>query len=329
MKAVLVREFGGPEQLQLGDVNQPVVNSNDISVRVAASALNRADTLQRKGLYPPPKGASEVLGLEMSGTVEAVGQNVRRWKKGDRVCGLLAGGGYAEYVSIHEDLAIEIPDQMSFTEAAAIPEVFLTAYQALSYLANLQLGESILIHAGASGVGTAAIQIAKAMGASQIIVTASKGKHETCSGLGANACIDYKVENFEKVSGDLTEGKGVDVIIDFLAASYFQQNINSLNYDGRMIMLALMGGIKIENLNVANILKKRLRIIGSTLRARSLEYKIQLTKDFSEFALPLFQSGELKPVIDSIYNWNNVAEAHRYMESNKNKGKIILEISDL
>ena len=326
MKAVLIQEFGGPEQLYLGEARTPSINSNEVLVKVKATALNRADTLQRKGSYPPPPGASEILGLEMAGVVEQVGNKVTRWKSGDRVCGLLAGGGYAEYVSSHENLLITIPNDWNFQEAAAIPEVFMTAFQAISYLAKLQKGESILIHAGASGVGTAAIQLAKSLGASQIIVTASEHKHKICKDLGADITIDYKTQNFEEVVNEVTATKGVDVIIDFLGASYLQKNINSMAMDGRIVILAFMGGINVEDLNITNFLRKRIQIMGSTLRARSLDYKVQLTQDLVNYAMPKFITKELRPIIDSVFDWKDVAEAHRYMEANKNKGKIILEV---
>jgi len=239
----------------------------------------------------------------------------------------LSGGGYAEYVSTHENLLMAIPSDWSFEEAAAIPEVFMTAYQAISYLSNLQKGESILIHAGASGVGTAAIQLAKSLGANQIIVTASEQKHQICKELGADITIDYKSHNFEKVVNEVTNGKGVDVIIDFLGASYLQKNINSMRMDGRIVILAFMGGIKVEELNIMNFLRKRIRMMGSTLRARSLDYKIKLTQDVVGYAMPRFITKELRPIIDSVFDWEKVVEAHQYMEANKNKGKIILKIT--
>lgn len=326
MKAVLIKEFGDVSQLYIGEVDAPELVEKSIRVKVIATALNRADTLQRKGFYPPPPGASDILGLEMAGEVMEVGPFVSKWKLGDRVCGLLAGGGYAEQVVINEDVVMPIPEGMTYTDAAGIPEVFLTAYQALNYLAQLQPSEQVLIHAGASGVGTAAIQLAKAMKADKVIVTASKGKHQICKDLGADFTIDYANQDFHEEIVKITDGAGVDVIIDFLAAAYFQKNINSLNFDGRMIMLALMGGMQLDNVNIANILRKRIRIIGSTLRARTVDYKIGLTKDFNDFAMKRFENGSLKPVIDSIYSWTDVKEAHNYMEANKNKGKIILTI---
>ncbi len=327
MKAVLIRNFGEPEEMYLGEHPKPTIASDEVLVKVKATALNRADTLQRRGKYPPPPGASSILGLEMSGVIEALGAEVTDWKIGDQVCGLLAGGGYAEYVTIHSQCLIAVPEGWSFEKAAAIPEVFLTAFQALNYLAKIKKGERILIHAGASGVGTAAIQLAKSFGASQIIVTASAGKHKLCKQLGADIAIDYRTQNFEEEVLQVTDNQGVDVIIDFLAAPYFQKNINSLATDGRMVMLALMGGFQVENLVLAKILIKRLHIMGSTLRARSLEYKINLTRDLMEFAMPRFESGELQPVIDSVFDWTEVVAAHQYMEANKNKGKIILKVS--
>jgi putative PIG3 family NAD(P)H quinone oxidoreductase len=325
MKAVQLKEFGGPEQLFIGDWETPTPKANEILVKVHASALNRADTLQRMGRYPAPKGDSPILGLEMAGEVAAVGSEVSLWKVGDKVCSLLGGGGYAEFAVTHEAMALPIPSGWTFAEAAAIPEVFLTAFQALVWLGKLQEGERILVHAGASGVGTAAIQLAKLIGASSI-VTASAGKHALCLDLGAEHAIDYKSEDFAEAVNDHTKGQGVNMVLDFLAAPYFQRNLNSLSVDGRLVILALMGGIKTEEVNMAPILRKRLQIIGSTLRSRTLDYKIALTKALKERTWDAFEQGQLKPVVDSVFSWEKVADAHRYMEANKNKGKIILDL---
>ncbi len=326
MKAIIINEPGGPEVLKMGEHSTPKASSKEVRIKVIATALNRADTLQRKGLYPPPLGASSILGLEVAGIVDTLGDEVSHAKIGDRVCALLAGGGYAEYATVSEDLLLPIPDEMSYVQAAGVPEVFLTAYQALIYLAELQEGETILIHAGASGVGTAAIQIAKSLGV-KIIVTASKGKHKLCEALGADLCIDYKSQNFETEVLKYTDGKGVNVVLDFLAASYFQQNINSMAVDGRMVMLAAMGGIKVTDLEMGKIVWKRLKIMGSTLRARSLDYKIKLTNDFKNQFWSKFTEGPFKPIIDSEYDWSDVVKAHKRMEANENAGKIILKIS--
>lgn len=326
MKAILIPEFGGPEVMQLGAWETPAPSPKEIRVKIKATALNRADTMQRRGVYPPPPGESPILGLEMAGVVEKIGAEVSKWKVGDRVCGLLGGGGYAEYCVTHEDMAIRLPEDLSFVEGAAIPEVFLTAYQALHWLAKIKAGEKILVHAGASGVGTAAIQLIGLAGADSI-VTASAGKHQTCLDLGASHAIDYKQENFAEVVKELTNGAGVQVIIDFIAAPYFQMNLDSLAVEGRLVMLSLIGGVKAEGVNLAPILRKRLQIIGTTLRARSLDYKIALTKDLQTHCLPHFASGKLKPIIDSVIPWTEVVEGHQRMENNENIGKIVLQIT--
>ena len=323
MKAILFKESGGPESLFIGEWNKPMPTENEILIKVAATALNRADLLQREGKYPPPEGASPILGLEVSGQVEACGANVSRWKAGDLVFGLLPGGGYAEYAVIHEAMAMAVPDNLNLTEAAAIPEVYLTAFQALSWLACIQTGEKVLIHAGGSGVGTAAIQLSREMGASDIIVTASPAKHALCHELGARLSIDYRQQDFEEI---IREKGGVDVVIDFIAAPYFKKNINCLRTDGRLVLLAVLGGGKVEDFNLVKLLGKRIQITASTLRSRSRDYQIKLTRSFEKFALPLLADGTLKPIIDTIYPWEEVTKAHQRMESNQNAGKIVLSL---
>ena len=326
MKAILLKEFGPPENMYLGEYSKPSPKPNEVLVKVKATALNRADTLQRMGKYPPPPGDSPIMGLEIAGDIVEVGSEVQEWSIGDRVCGLIGGGGYAEYAILSEGMILPIPTPLSYETAAAIPEVFLTAFQSISWIADLKKGESILIHAGASGVGTAAIQIAKAIGAT-VYVTASAGKHAACLALGADKAIDYKNEDFEASIMELTNGKGVNVVIDFVAAPYLQKNINVLSLDGRMVLLALLGGNQTPNLNIMNLLVKRLEITGSTLRSRDKSYKAELTKALKEFAWPLFENQSFKPVIDSVYDWKDVAKAHTRMESNLNIGKLVLKVS--
>jgi putative PIG3 family NAD(P)H quinone oxidoreductase len=326
MKAILVKQPGGPEQLVLGEYEQPLPKPYELLVRVYATALNRADILQREGKYPPPKGESPLLGLEIAGEVVEAGFNCTRFQKGDKVFGLLPGGGYAEYAIIHEEMATPIPENISMEEAAAIPEVFLTAYQALVWLGKLQAGERVLLHAGASGVGTAAIQLARAMQA-EVLVTASEHKLKACLELGAHKAINYKEAPFEDEVLAYTNSEGVDVIVDFIAGPYFKQNVECLRLDGRLVLLATMGGGKVEEFDLRKVLVKRLQVIGSTLRSRTRDYQIRLAKEMSAFALPLFESGTIKPVIDSVYDWQDVAEAHRYMEANQNIGKIVLKVS--
>ena len=324
MKAIVLKEHGGAEQLALGTVQTPDITDDELLVRVKATALNRADIMQRQGLYPPPKGASPILGLEMAGVVEQVGPNCTDWKVGDRVFALLPGGGYAEYVSIPAAMAMPMPENLSFEEAAAIAEVFLTAYQTLFWIGGIQQGESVLIHAGASGVGTAAIQLVKETGGTSIITAGSEEKLTFCRELGASLALNYKEGEFASEVLEATKQRGVDIVLDFVGASYWKQNLAALATDGRWVLIALLGGAKVEQVHLGILLKKRIQLSATTLRARGLDYKISLTRDFSEFALSRFTDGRLKPIVDSVFPWEEVVEAHRYMESNKNIGKIVV-----
>lgn len=325
MKAIIYKDGCRADELKLGELEKPGLLPKQILVKVSAAGINRADIMQREGKYPPPKGASQVLGLEISGIVDEAGAEVQRWKKGDRVFGLIPGGGYAEYAVIHEEMAMPIPENFSFTDAAAVPEVFLTAYQALVYYGKIQNGNTVLIHAGASGVGTAAIQIAKQFQA-HTIITASPEKHKTCIDLGAEKAIDYKKEDFYDSVMNYTNNEGVDIVIDFIGAPYFQRNLNCLKTDGKLLMLSQLGGFNVSELSIRQMVSKRLSIIGSALRSRNIEYQIKLVREFTEFAMGKFKAGDLNPVIDKVFDWSNVSEAHRYMEANKNTGKIILKV---
>jgi putative PIG3 family NAD(P)H quinone oxidoreductase len=326
MKAIQLKEFGAADQLYLGEYPNPVPQSHEVLVRVHATALNRADILQREGHYPPPAISSPILGLEIAGVVVSAGNKVTRWRKGDQVFGLLPGGGYAEFAVIHEDMAMPMPPGWNFTKAAAVPEVFLTAFQALSWIGKLQAGEKVLLHAGASGVGTAAIQIARQMGA-EIFVTASPGKHQLCLDLGAQYAIDYKKGPFLDELIGLTNGTGVDVIVDPVGGDYFSQNIQALRPDGRLVMLAVMAGGNVSA-NIGPIVFKRLQVLGTTLRFRTRDYQIKLTQDFIAFAYDLLVSNTLRPVVDKVFAWEDVANAHRYMEANLSAGKVVLRIRE-
>jgi putative PIG3 family NAD(P)H quinone oxidoreductase len=324
MLAVVVEAYGGAENLKIAEVDRPAPGKEEILVRVKATALNRADILQRQGKYPPPEGVSSILGLELAGEVEELGENCHKHKVKDKVFGLIPGGGYAEFAVIHQDMALKIPVNFSFVEAAAIPEVFLTSYQALIWLGKLKQKQKVLIHAGGSGVGTAAFQLAKILD-TKIMVTASSSKHPLCKKLGADVAIDYNEGPFQSKVLDFTNGEGVDLIIDFIGEPYFHQNLNCLKTDGRMVILAAMGGGKVQEVDLLKILRKRINIKGSTLRSRPLNYQIELTNEFNKFAAPYFAEGKLYPVIDKVFHWKRVTEAHLYMEANKNAGKIILE----
>ena len=324
MKAVLVEEE--TKLLYIGNYDEPILKDDELLVKVKATALNRSDLLQRKGLYSISKDVSPILGIEMSGDVIQVGKNVKNFKVGDRVYGLLSGGGYAEKVTIHSQLAMRIPDFFTYEEAAAIPEAFLTAYLNLIKIGGTKKGDHALIHAGASGVGTAAIQLANEIGATSIVTSSSKEKLDICSYLGATFPINYKKESFSKKVLEITKNKGVDIILDFIGSSFWQENMKSISVYGKWIVLGGLGGYEV-NVNLRDILAKRIQIIGSTLRTRSVQEKIELTKDFEAFSYNLFKEGKLKPVIDSIYNWRDVMEAHQYMEDNNNIGKIILKVN--
>lgn len=326
MRAVITRGHGGPEVLELGTHPDPEPAADELLVRIHATALNRADLLQREGRYPPPPGASPILGLELAGVVEAVGPACRGFQEGDRVFALLPGGGYAEFATVPHDLAMPIPENLSFEEAAAIPEVFLTAFLNLFWLGRLAAGEYALIHAGASGVGTAAIQLAREQEARVVVTAGSDEKLALCHDLGAGAGCNYRQGPWAPAVLEATGGRGVDVILDPVGAPYWDQNLKVLAPDGRLILIAMMGGSRLPEARLGPILTKRLQVIGSTLRSRSREFKARLTAEFAAFALPRLRDGRLRPVIDRVYDWTEVAAAHTYMESNRNKGKIVLKI---
>jgi len=326
MLAVQIKEPGSADQLFIAPFPTPKPEANEIRIRVHATALNRADIMQRKGKYPPPEGASLIMGLEVAGEVESMGEGVTRWQIGDKVFGLLPGGGYAEFAIMHQNMAMPVPDGWEFTDAAAVPEVFLTAFQALCWVGKLEAGETVLLHAGASGVGTAAIQLARLVGA-EAIVTASSGKHELCLELGAKYAIDYRKGPFLEETRELTHGKGVDLIVDPVGGDYFDQNIQALKPDGRLVMLAVMAGGK-TSADIGPIVFKRLQILGTTLRSRNRDYQIKLTTDFTDFAYDALKNKTIRPVVDEIFSWHHVAEAHRYMEANLSAGKVVLQIKE-
>lgn len=327
MRAVVLEQYGGPEVLQIKEIPDPEPGAGEVRVRVVATALNRADILQRLGRYeqPGPKPEYEIPGLEFAGVVDALGRGVSQWKVGDRVCGLLSGGGYAEYVVTHERMLIPVPEQMSLEEAAAIPEVFMTAYDALVYKVQLRYGDIALIHAGGSGVGTAATQLAKTMGAQVFVTVGNQAKAEGARKLGADRAIIYRQEDFVEVVRQETGGHGADVIIDFVGGPYMDANLRAAALGGRIVVLGTLGGGRGE-INLGLLLFKRLQVSGATLRARPLEQKMQLTQEIIKQVMPGFSRGLLRPVIDRIMDFDEIADAHRYMEENRNFGKIIVRV---
>ncbi len=326
MRAVVLRSHGGPEVLEIQDVEAPVPGNDDISVDVVATALNRADLLQRMGLYPNPfPDGVEIPGLEFSGTVRSVGAHVRRWKVGDPVMGIVSGGGYAQQLVLPERQAMRIPTGISVADAAAIPEVFITAWDALVVQGVLTSGRWALVHAGGSGVGTAAIQICKAIGA-RIVVTCSASKVAACRALGADVVVDYGSQDFVAEVASATAGVGVDVVLDVIGGDYLERNIAALATKGRIIQVGVMAG-KPVLFNVGALLGKRASIIGTVLRARPVEEKISISQRFASEVLPLFDAGVLQPVIDRRYQLDDIAAAHEYMASNGNTGKIVIDIA--
>ncbi|MBT5578856.1 MAG: NAD(P)H-quinone oxidoreductase [Acidimicrobiaceae bacterium] len=326
MRAVVLEEKGGPEVLQIKEVPDPVAGPDEVLVQIVSSALNRADLLQRMGLYPGPAMEHEILGLEFAGRVVAVGDRVTEHANGDAVMGISNGGCYAEQIAIHERQAMSVPEVLPLSDAGAFPEVFVTAWDALVRQGGLTSGRWALVHAGASGVGTAAIQICKAMGA-RIAVTASAGKHDVCHQLGADVVIDYNADDFVAVTNDATEGLGIDVVLDVIGGEYTPRNVSALRLGGRIIQVGVMAGGPVP-FNVASLLMKRATITGTTLRARPIEEKVAITREFAAQILPHVASGAISPVIDSRYPLDEVADAHERMASNANAGKLVLDISE-
>jgi putative PIG3 family NAD(P)H quinone oxidoreductase len=326
MRAVVLTQFGGPEVLQIVDIPAPKPGPEEVLVQVRATALNRADLLQRRGLYPNPfPDAHDVPGMEFSGTVASVGERVRVWHEGDEVIGIVSGGAYGEQLVVHERQAMRIPAGVSLADAAAIPEVFITAWDAIVVQGGLTSGRWVLVHAAASGVGTAAVQIAKAIGA-RVVATCSAGKVAAVRALGADVVVDYAAQDFVQAVRDATGGRGVDVICDVVGGDYLDRNVAAIAVKGRIVQVGVMAGGAVT-FNVGALLPKRASIAGTVLRARPLEEKIAISQRFATEVLPLFESGALRVVIDSRYRLDDIAAAHAYMETNANVGKILIDVT--
>lgn len=323
MKAIVVyRGDEGPE-LVWEEVGDAVCGEEEVLVDVRASAVNRADLSQARGNYPPPPGVTEILGLEMAGVVAATGTKVRGWRVGDRVCALLAGGGYAEQVAVHQDMLMRLPEEWSFEQGAAVPEVWLTAFVNLFIEGGLQAGETVLIHAGGSGVGTAAIQLAREAGATIFTTAGAEEKLATCRELGAALAVNYKREDFLERVREATEGAGVDLILDPVGADYLERNLMALKANGRLVQIGLLSGGKAE-MNLGLVLGKSLRVIGSRLRPRSLAEKINITRQFQSRFWSLMEDGVIGPVVDTVFPMEEAQAAHQYVRENRNTGKVVL-----
>ena len=326
MKAINLKEFGSADNLFLDDVEMPIAGDGQVLIKVYATSVNRPDIVQRMGNYPPPKGDSEILGLEVAGFVESTGAGVTRYKVGDRVFALVGGGGYAEYTVAYEGHTMPIPENLSFGQAACICETYITAYLNAIVLAEAQAADTFLLHGGGGGVNTAAIQLCKALCKDcTTIVTASTGKVERVKALGVDHVIDYKTQSFVEEIKNITGGKGVDVILDHIGAAYLADNMKSLALAGRMVLIGVMGGVKAE-LNLAMMMVKRQKIVGSVLRSRPVAQKAEIIADFEKTVMPLFANGSIEPMIHQVMPLSQAAEAHRSMEQSTHFGKIVLEV---
>lgn len=325
MQAVLVKEPGDETQLVLGEAAAPALGAGELRIRVAATAVNRADLLQRQGLYPPPPGASPILGLECAGTVAEVGAGVGGWEPGDRVMALLAGGGYAEEVVVHAGSALPVPERLSLEEAAGVCEVFLTVFLNVFQLAGLPDGGSLLVHGGGSGIGTAAIQLVREVGGTVITTAGSDEKCARCRELGAQVAVNYRSGDFAEAVREATDGRGVDVVLDHIGAAYLAANLKSLAVGGRLVLIGLMGGAKAE-INLGALLARRLSVIGSTLRTRSAQEKAAIAAGFQARFGDALAAGRIAPVIDRVLPLARAGDAHRLVKESGHFGKVVLSV---
>ena len=326
MRAVIASGSGGPEVLSVGEVPDPVARTGEVLVEVVATAVNKADTMQRQGLYPPPPGASETIGLECSGRIVALGRGVEGWSVGDEVCALLAGGGYAERVAVPVGQLMPVPTGIDLVTAAALPEVACTVWSNVFMAAGLQAGETLLVHGGAGGIGTMAIQLGAALSARVLATAGSAEKLAVCSDLGADVTINYRDEDFVHVVDDVTDGHGADVILDNMGAKYLDRNLRAMATEGRLVIIGMQGGTKGE-LDIATLLRKRGAVIATSLRARPVEDKAVICAAVAEHVWPLVSAGSVRPVVHARMPLEQVAEAHRVMDDSGHVGKIVLTVA--
>ena len=325
MRAVTVPTPGGPESLVVADVPTPKPGAGEVRIRVAAAGLNRADILQREGRYDPPPGSSLYLGLEVSGTVDALGEGVDAWSVGEEVCALLVGGGYAEEVCVPAGQVLPVPSGVGLVEAAALPEVTCTVWSNVFLTANLQPGETLLVHGGSSGIGTMAIQLAREVGARVAVTAGSAEKLEACRSLGAEILVNYREEDFVERVLAATDGAGANVILDNMGAKYLMRNVSALADGGRLVVIGMQGGVKAE-LDLGVLLRKRGAVIATALRSRPIAEKATIVAAVREHVWPLIESGRVRPVVDATYPLEDVAAAHAELESSRHIGKILLTL---
>jgi NADPH2:quinone reductase len=326
MTAIGIRTPGGPDVLVPEQRPLPIPAKDEILIKVAAAGVNRPDVMQRRGLYPPPPGASDIPGLEIAGTVAALGPEAGRWQVGDRVMALVSGGGYAEYCAAHESHTLSIPANLSFAQAAAIPETFFTVWHNAFERGGLKPGETLLVHGGTSGIGTVAIQLAKAAGARVITTAGSAEKCEAARKLGADVAVNYKTEDFVKATKEATGGKGAEVILDMVGGDYIERNYEAAGVEGRIVQIAFQGSPK-ATVDFRRIMLKRLHHTGSTLRARSIADKAAIAAAIADKVLPLIAAGKVGPVMDSEFPLHEAAKAHARMETSAHIGKIVLTVA--
>ncbi|MFD7101762.1 NAD(P)H-quinone oxidoreductase [Streptomyces celluloflavus] len=325
MRAITIPEPGGPEALVWADVPDPLPAEGEVLIEVVASAVNRADLLQRQGFYDPPPGSSPYPGLECAGRIAAVGPGVHGWAVGDEVCALLAGGGYAEKVAVPAGQVLPLPAGLDLVSAAALPEVACTVWSNVFMIAHLRPGETLLVHGGASGIGTMAIQLAKAVGARVAVTAGGPEKLARCAELGADILIDYREQDFVQEIRKATDGKGADVILDIIGAKYLQRNVKTLAVNGRLAIIGMQGGVKAE-LNLAALLSKRAAITGTGLRARPLSEKAAIVAAVREHVWPLIGNGRVRPIVDRTIPMADAAEAHRVVDASTHVGKVVLTV---
>lgn len=324
MQHVIITEAGGPEKLAYETVTIPTAQADEILVKVHAFGINRPDILQRQGLYPMPKGVTPVPGLEVAGEIVAVGANVTQFKVGDKVCGLTNGGGYAEYCVVPESQTLNIPENVSFTQACAIPETFFTVWANVFQMGKAQAGETVLVHGGTSGIGTTALMLCKALGIKTFATVGTDEKVVAISRL--TTAINYKTQDFEQVINEKTDNGGVDVILDMVGAPYLERNLNLLRRDGRLVYIAFLGGAKAKDVKLGQIMMKRLTITGSTMRARTTAEKAEIAQGLKDTVAPIWAKGECLPMIYKTFKFDQIQDAHACMDTGEHVGKVVVEI---
>ncbi|MDP6343443.1 MAG: NAD(P)H-quinone oxidoreductase [Alphaproteobacteria bacterium] len=326
MTVIEIAEFGPPEGLRPAERAMPRPGHGEVLIKVAAAGVNRPDVMQRQGNYPPPPGAPDTPGLEVAGEIAALGPGVAEWGLGDRVCALVAGGGYAHYCLAPAALCLPVPGSLSMAEAAALPETFFTVWTNVFQRGALRGGESILVHGGSSGIGTTAIQLARAFGARVFATAGNDGKCRACEELGAEVAINYRDGDFVAVIAEATGGEGVDLILDMVGGDYLPRNLQALAVEGRLVQIAVLHGPKVEGFNILPVMLKRLTVTGSTLRPRSVAQKAVIADELRDRVWPLLEQGAVRPVMDQTFPLDQAAAAHARMESSEHIGKIVLEV---